>query len=129
MNSARLNELWNELHQKETELIGIKAGEYAQDDEKLFNFKSGAALMGCEPYQVAWAYLTKHIISVQKAAVDGNFNFSWAVKQPDGAYTEGIVQKIVDARNYLFFILCCLEESEGKPVSLTTTGMTRTKED
>lgn len=120
MDSKRLMELWTELHQKESELIGIKAGEYANNDERLYNFKQGANLIGCEPYQTAWSYLTKHIISVQKAAIEGKYNFAWAVKQDDGSYTEGIIQKIVDARNYLFFMLCCMEEQQGKKAGFTT---------
>ncbi len=123
MNSTRLNELWNALHEKETSLIGIKAGEYANDDERLYNFKNGAALIGGLPSQVAWAYLTKHLIAIQKAVMNGSFqkiNFDWAIKHEDGGYTEGLIQKIVDARNYLFFILACLEEEESKQASFTT---------
>jgi len=122
MDSKRLNELWTELHKKETELLGIKAGEYASGNNRLYNFCEGARLMNCTPPQTAWAYLTKHLISIQKAASEGDYNFCWAVKQEDGGYTEGIIQKIVDARNYLFLMLCCMEDEIREKTSFTTEG-------
>ena len=118
MNSERLNELWKQLHTKESDLLGVKAGEYASGHERLYNFIEGAHLMNCTTPEVAWAYLTKHLIAVQKATHEGKYNFSWAVKQEDGTYTEGIIQKIVDARNYLFLMLCCMEEESGVKVRL-----------
>lgn len=124
MNSERFNELWTQTHSKESGLMGIKAGEYASGDDRLYNFKEGARLMNCTSPETAWAYLTKHLISIQKAVHEGRYNFSWAVLQEDGTYTEGIIQKIVDARNYLFLLLCCLEDETGKRVSL---GMEETE--
>lgn len=118
MNSERLNKLWNELHTKESDLLGVKAGEYASGDNRLYNFMEGAHLMGCTPPETAWAYLTKHLIAVQKSVHEGKYNFSWAVQQADGTYTEGIIQKIVDARNYLFLLLCCMEDESGVKVRL-----------
>lgn len=120
MDSKRLNELWNELITKEQELIGVKAGEYANNDERLWNFIEGAQMQMNTPKATAWSYLTKQIISIKKACLLGSYMFCWAVKQKDGTYTEGIVQKIADARNYLFFVLCCLEEEAGKKAEFTT---------
>ncbi len=122
MQSERLNELWSQLHTKESELMGIKAGEYASGDDRLYNFKEGARLMNCTPPETAWAYLTKHLISIQKAVHEGRYNFSWAVLQEDGTYTEGVIQKIVDARNYLFLMLCCMEDETGEGVKMGMEG-------
>jgi len=58
METKRLQELWAMLHEKETEMFGIKAGEYASGDERLYNFKEGAKMMNCSAAQTAWAYLT-----------------------------------------------------------------------
>jgi len=122
MDSKRIDELWKQVHQKETNMLGIKAGEYAMGDERLYNFIEGARLMNCSIPQTAWAYLTKHLISIQKSTSEGKYNFTWAVKQEDGTYTEGIIQKIIDARNYLFLMLCCMEEESGVKTRLDMEG-------
>jgi hypothetical protein len=119
LNSLRRNEIWDLITAKEKELLGVKSGEYAlNDDEILFNFKEGAKLMDKTSLFAAWSYFTKHLIAIQKAVIIGKFMFKWAIKQPDGTYTEGIIQKIVDARNYLFLMLCCMEDETGIEVKV-----------
>lgn len=120
MDSKRLYELWNELVEAEKQLIGIKAGEYAFDDERLWNFKEGCQMQMNSPKATAWSYVTKQLVSIKRACVLGSYAFCWSIKQENGNYTEGIVQKIADARNYLFFVLCCLEEEAGKKAEFTT---------
>ena len=41
-------------------LLTVKGGEYAGTDDRLANFKRGAALTGCTPLQVLFVYLSKH---------------------------------------------------------------------
>jgi hypothetical protein len=42
------------------DLLVVKGGEYADDADRLANFKRGAALTGATPLQVAFIYASKH---------------------------------------------------------------------
>jgi hypothetical protein len=45
-------------------LLAVKGGEYAGSDDRLANFKRGAALTGCTPLQVLFVYMSKHYDAV-----------------------------------------------------------------
>ncbi|HWQ20228.1 MAG TPA: hypothetical protein VN455_10665 [Methanotrichaceae archaeon] len=44
--------------------LGIKAGEYMQDDDRHWNFKQAGAILGCSPEEALLGMLAKHIVSV-----------------------------------------------------------------
>lgn len=45
-------------------LLVVKGGEYANSEDRLANFKRGAALTGCTPLQVLFVYMSKHYDAV-----------------------------------------------------------------
>jgi hypothetical protein len=49
-----------ELHK----LLIVKGGEYAGSEDRLANFKRGAALTGCTPLQCLFIYMSKHYDAV-----------------------------------------------------------------
>lgn len=46
------------------ELLVVKGGEYAGSEDRLANFKRGAALTGCTPLQCLFIYMSKHYDAV-----------------------------------------------------------------
>ena len=46
------------------ETLGLKAGEYATDEDRLRNFKLAAALERCTPERALLGMWTKHLVSV-----------------------------------------------------------------
>lgn len=60
MNQADFDALVQDTLRDINELLVIKGGEYAGSEDRLANFKRGAALTGCTPEQVLFIYLSKH---------------------------------------------------------------------
>ena len=44
--------------------LGIKAGEYAENNDRLHNFKNAAGMMGCNSKEALAGMMAKHTISV-----------------------------------------------------------------
>lgn len=53
------------------DLMTVKGGEYAGSEDRLANFKRGAALTGCTAQQVLFIYLSKHYDAVATYVRDG----------------------------------------------------------
>jgi hypothetical protein len=96
-----------EFQEEEDGLLIVKRMEYASDADRLENFKTNAALTGLMPEQVCAVYLAKHVQSIVKHVMDGQFDWSWTTE--DGR--EGLKQRIADARNYLLLLAACIDES------------------
>lgn len=83
------------------EVLVSKAAEYASPDDRLHNFKKGAAILRCTPAQTCLSYLTKHLASI----VD-------IVERYDERGTlcsrEMLDEKFGDAINYLLLLKACL---------------------
>lgn len=60
MNQERFNALVESTMRDTLQLLAVKGGEYAGSDDRLANFKRGAALTGATPLQVAFIYASKH---------------------------------------------------------------------
>lgn len=85
-------------------LLTVKGGEYAGSDDRLANFKRGAALTGCTPLQVAFIYASKHF--------DGIASF---VKDPMRASSEPIEGRFDDLINYCILMKAIVQEATGMP--------------
>jgi hypothetical protein len=61
MNQADFERVVDSTIQTIRQLLVVKGGEYAgPGEDRLANFKRGAALTGCTPLQVLLIYLSKH---------------------------------------------------------------------
>lgn len=95
MDQKRFEELVEEILVKSFGTLVAKNAKYANED-KLHNFRAGAAITGQTPAQVALGYMTKHWV----ALVD-------KIQRDDFSDREDFLEKIQDSINYLVFIWCC----------------------
>jgi len=89
----------------EEKIMGWKAGEYADDKDRLKNFRQVASFTGTTMSVVALMYLLKHIQAIANAVETDNYVWAW---EKEGG--EGAKQRIADARNYLLLLAACMEE-------------------
>lgn len=76
-----------------------KAGEYSSDEDRLYNFKQAAAIMGVEPQEALWGMAVKHLVSVQDLVYKNLENTKANVNE-----------KIGDLINYLILLEALLSE-------------------
>ncbi len=107
MNQNQFDELLNELLDKEDQILRSKGKEYAQDTDRLQNFRERAHFEGRTLSEVALGDMMKHIQSIKKAVQDGQIE-EWRYTNKNGG--EGLKQRFVDARNYLALLMACIEE-------------------
>ena len=98
-----------------TDILVVKAREYAGDGDRLHNFKVAAALEGCTPRKALAGMLAKHTVSV------------FDMCQTDKEYSmEQWTEKITDHMNYLLLLKALITEetwpktivyADGKPYS------------
>lgn len=126
MNQDQFTKLVDDTFTDCRNLLVVKGGEYAGSDDRLANFKRGAALTGCTPEQVLLVYLSKHYDSYctyVKTKAAGNVRAS----------SEPITGRLDDLINYCLLakaLFCeagdanakahatekiCLRYEEGKP--------------
>lgn len=96
--------LCEEFTTKEEQLLGIKAGDYATENDRLWNFNVQGQLQGIKPSQVALTHLLKHVVTISKAVMNGEGVWAWECESG-----EGLKQRFADARNYLLLVAACLE--------------------
>lgn len=60
MNQTDFDALVRDTIASTASLLVLKGGEYAGSEDRLANFKRGAALTGTTPLQVAFIYASKH---------------------------------------------------------------------
>lgn len=108
MTPEQFTSLCEEFLEREKELLGLKAGEYAVGDDRLWNFHVQGALEGRRPSEIALSHLLKHVLSIVKAVRTGSGTWAWQT-----AAGEGLKQRFADARNYLLLLAACLEEERG----------------
>lgn len=98
MDNAKFTGLVNELRERSFDTLLKKNANYANED-RLHNFRVGAALIGGTPAQAALGYMAKHIASL----ID-------KVKKDDFSDREDLLEKCQDIINYICFIWCCGNE-------------------
>lgn len=98
MDNAKFNGLVEELRNKSLDTLLKKNANYANED-RLHNFRIGAALIGGTPAQAALGYMAKHLASL----ID-------KVKNNDFTDRDDLLEKCQDIINYICFIWCCGNE-------------------
>ena len=102
MNAETFNRLVEEMRTASFDTLITKNSRYGSED-KLHNFRAGAAITGGTPAQVALGYMTKHMV----ALVD-------KVQKNDFSDREDLLEKCQDIINYIIFIWCCGNEEASK---------------
>lgn len=78
-------------------ILMAKEKEYASSNDRLSNFKDGAALMDSDQVFACWAYLCKHLASVRKMVIE----FTSEGIVPDALMVD---EKVGDLINYLILL-------------------------
>ena len=102
---AQFENLVQEFHTRETALLNWKAGEYADDIDRLLNFNEVGSFTGHTPEEVTFVYLLKHIHSIKNAINSSSYTWEW-----ETVAGEGLKQRIADARNYLLLLAACIDQ-------------------
>jgi len=102
MDLPRFNEIRTVVIQNEEDKLGRQGAAYRGDSEDfLTNFKAAAKEAGITPAQAAYVHLTKHYKAIGSALRTGQWNGTG----------DTFMDRVVDARNYLLFLLAiALEE-------------------
>jgi hypothetical protein len=96
------------------DLLVAKGGEYAGSEDRLANFKRGAALTGVTPMQCLFIYMSKHYDAVATYIRDQAAGVTRVRMEP----IEGRVDDLI---NYGLLLKALIEESQCKaPASLST---------
>ena len=88
-------------------LLGVKNKEYANDGDKLSNFKEAAALKGDTPEKALWGMWAKHIISIKKIVND----LDKGIVPTDALLAE----KCADNINYTLLLEALVTERRDEP--------------
>lgn len=102
MSNDAFEALVNELREKSLDTLVKKNARYANED-RLHNFRVGAALIGGTPAQAALGYMAKHLA----ALID-------MVRKDDFSDRDDLLEKCQDIINYIVFIWCCGNEGRTK---------------
>lgn len=100
MNNIDFQKLIEETNKKELQTLNSKASEYAEDDDRLINFKETAAWIQTTPAASCWYLMAKHLQSIHRMVMDDYNHYS----------KDYIDEKIGDARNYLLLLKAILYE-------------------
>ena len=102
MSNDAFEALVNELREKSLDTLVKKNARYANED-RLHNFRVGAALIGGTPAQAALGYMAKHLA----ALID-------LVRKDDSSDRDDLLEQCQDIINYIVFIWCCGNEGRTK---------------
>lgn len=98
MDTDTFDKLVEELRKRSLDTLLTKNANYANED-RLHNFRVGAALIGGTPAQAALGYMAKHMASL----ID-------KVTKNDFSDRDDLLEKCQDIINYICFIWCCGNE-------------------
>ena len=98
MSNERFTALVEELRKKSLDTLLQKNANYANED-RIHNFRVGAALIGGTPAQAALGYMAKHLASLIDKVKTDNFSDR-----------EDLLEKCQDIINYICFIWVCGNE-------------------
>ena len=114
MNQADFTSLVDTTFEAARQLLVVKGGEYAGSDDRLANFKRGAALTGASALQVAFIYASKHYDAIATFVRDDASKTSRPRSEPmDGRFDDMI--------NYCLLMKAILRE-QNFPVSTQKQG-------
>lgn len=100
MKASDFNEVVDHQLRKCEAILGVKAGEYADDTDRLHNFKQAARLEQTTPVKALAGMMVKHTVSVYDMCYDGEYT------------QEQWSEKITDHINYLLLLRAALVEAE-----------------
>lgn len=120
MNSDEFGNILSYQIQRTVDILGSKADEYADDTERLHNFKVIAALQGVTLRQAVVNLMAKHTVSI--------FDSARSSEEFTKEYWD---EKITDHINYLILLQAALAEErksdEGDAIEIARfDGSTRT---
>ena len=101
MNTNEFEQVVNDQLSQCTDVLIAKAKEYAEDGDRLHNFKVAAALEGVKPRQALAGMMAKHTVSVYDMCMSGK---SYSMDMWN--------EKITDHMNYLLLLKAMLTEEE-----------------
>ena len=74
MKTERFNNLVKEIREASLDTLTKKNANYATAEDRLHNFKVGAAITGGTPAQAALGYMAKHLASLQDKVARNDFH-------------------------------------------------------
>lgn len=107
MEQQEFEKVFAETIETIKQLLVVKGGEYAGSEDRLANFKRGAALTGATPLQVAFIYASKHYDAVATFVRD-------RAKGVERLRSEGIEGRLADLINYCILMKALIEENEAE---------------
>ncbi len=105
MTSDDFNTLLESRISKIKDTLCKKAGEYASNEDRLYNFKRGACVLSTTPAECLLGYMTKHFVSVLDMVRDSN--------KGKPLSRDRIDEKIGDLINYIILLEAVLVEEIG----------------
>lgn len=109
MNAEKFKEVVEAQIKRCTDVLLVKAGEYATDGDRLHNFKVAASLQDVDPKTALAGMMAKHTVSVYDMCMS------------DKEYSEALWnEKITDSINYLLLLRALVQESIDTPVVINT---------
>jgi len=118
VNQSEFESLCDSLLSDARKNIMVKKGrEYAGDEDRLANFKRGAANCGVKPETVLYVYLSKHIDSLSTFIRD--LEKSDSLGSVEEKLSEPIAERIKDAINYLLLLHGLIQERKNHETAET----------
>lgn len=105
MTSQQFSEILDQRLEAIRLILGQKAGEYASEGDRLYNFKRAGEVSRSGPKKALWGMALKHLVSV----ID-------MVESPSPATVALINEKIGDLINYLILLEAVMKEELRTPL-------------
>jgi len=115
MKIEEFRKLRQEFDDHEEMLLEVKKTEYANDADRLINFKEASQMVGLTPEHYCFILIAKHFHAIRKAVLEDKYNWCW-----NAEFGEGMKQRIADARNYLLLLAALMEEEYEETHHSTT---------
>lgn len=93
MNLEEFEDVFDSVIGQSRRVLVEKAKEYANDTDRLHNFKKSANFQGGTPEQALWGFVTKHLVALSDMILSGQ-------DYTDAQWDE----KIGDSLNYLILL-------------------------
>jgi hypothetical protein len=110
MNSEDFEDIFEQQVTRCREVLTAKAKEYAQDYDRLHNFKVAGQFIQGTPEQALWGFLVKHLVSLSDMIPTSSSN--------EGYSTDLWDEKIGDSINYLILLRALVYDMAPMPKSL-----------
>lgn len=101
MNDQDFKKIRKEFDEMATRELDDRGPSYAEDEDRLANFKVLGHELGITAMQVLMVYLKKHMRSIERYIRDGHQT------------SEGVITNFVGARNYLDLAVALMRESNS----------------